>query len=112
MAQLFIFSDGIFLSRKHVVAFLHISLPDIANIQTHSFRIGGTSTATPAGASDSMIREMGKLYKTPFSHYPILFILRDHQLYISTRVFRANIWLPARLLTTFSTHDFNIPIRS
>jgi len=53
VGPLFIFHNGAFLTRKFGVAFLHISLPGVPNINTHSFRIGGASAALSAGASDA-----------------------------------------------------------
>ena len=57
---LFIFDNGVYLSRAYLAAFLQISLPAVPNINTHSFRIGGASAALSAGASDALIRIMGR----------------------------------------------------
>lgn len=66
---LFIFNQGSFLTRNFVVAFIQISLPYIANLNTHSFRIGGASAALSAGASDSLIRIMGRWSSDCFRRY-------------------------------------------
>jgi len=57
---LFKFHDGKFLTRKSIHALLSKSLPIESGLNTHSFRIGGASAALTAGASDSMIRIMGR----------------------------------------------------
>ena len=69
VGPLYLFSDGSFVTRKHVVAFLHMSLPGVSNINTHSFRIGGASAASSAGASDSMVRAMGRWSSDCFHRY-------------------------------------------
>ena len=66
---LFLFNNGAFLTRKFVAAFLHLSLPGVPNINTHSFRIGGASAALSAGASDSLIRIMGRWSSDCFNNY-------------------------------------------
>ena len=57
---LFQFRDGKFLTRHKVYLLLEQSLPSVPDLNTHSFRIGGASAALTAGASDSMIRIMGR----------------------------------------------------
>ena len=57
---LFNFLDGKLLTRKSIHALLVISLPTESDLNTHSFRIGGASAALSAGASDSMIRIIGR----------------------------------------------------
>jgi len=57
---LFTFSDGRYLTRNFLVAFLRMVLPNVNNINSHSFRIGGASAAMAAGASDALIRIMGR----------------------------------------------------
>lgn len=69
VGPLFIFHDGAFLTRKFLVAFLHISLPGVPNINTHSFRIGGASAALSAGASDALIRIMGRWSSDCYNRY-------------------------------------------
>uniref|UniRef100_A0A7M5X404 Uncharacterized protein n=3 Tax=Clytia hemisphaerica TaxID=252671 RepID=A0A7M5X404_9CNID len=57
---LFQFHDGKLLTRRTLYALLEQSLPSVSDLNTHSFRIGGASAALSAGASDSMIRIMGR----------------------------------------------------
>jgi len=75
---LFVFSDGTFLTHGYLVAFLRMVLPDIENINTHSFRIGGasaamaagaSSAAMAAGASDALIRIMGRWSSDCYNRY-------------------------------------------
>ena len=66
---LFILGNGSFLSRKLVVHFLQLSLPGVSNISTHSFRIGGASSALAAGASDALIRVMGRCSSDCYNRY-------------------------------------------
>jgi len=66
---LFVFSDGTFLTHGYLVAFLRMVLPDIENINTHSFRIGGASAAMAAGASDALIRIMGRWSSDCYNRY-------------------------------------------
>jgi len=65
---LFVFSDGTFLTRRYLVAFLRMVLSNIENINTHSFRIGGTSAAMAAGASD-LIRIVGRWSSDCYNRY-------------------------------------------
>jgi len=66
---LFTLSSGRFLSRGMVDYFLHLSLPGVPNIRTHSFRIGGASAALAAGASDALIRVMGRWSSDCYNRY-------------------------------------------
>ena len=66
---LFRFSNGVSLTRRFVSAFLLLSLPGVCNINTHSFRIGGASAAFAAGASDALIRTMGRWNSDCFHRY-------------------------------------------
>ena len=66
---LFIFDSGVYLSRAYLAAFLQISLPAVHNINTHSFRIGGASAALSAGASDALIRIMGRWSSDCYNRY-------------------------------------------
>ena len=52
-----------------MVAFLRIALPGAININTHSFRIGGASAALSAGASDALIRIMGRWSSDAYNRY-------------------------------------------
>ena len=66
---LFLFSDGRFVTRNYVLAFIRITLPNSDNVNTHSFRIGGASAALSAGASDSLIRVMGRWSSDCYNRY-------------------------------------------
>ena len=57
---LFVMSHHTFLIRADMVLFLRRGLPDVANINTHSFRIGGASTAACVGVPDSRIQILGR----------------------------------------------------
>ena len=52
----FFLKSGDFITRKFVKAFLSLTLPGVANINTHSFRIGGASAAAAGGVPDSVIK--------------------------------------------------------
>jgi len=66
---LFVFSNGLYVTRRFVAAFLSLALPDVPNINTHSFRIGGASAALSAGASDALIRIMGRWSSDCYNRY-------------------------------------------
>ena len=92
---LYVLDNGQFVSRKFVVAFLGISLPGVTNINTHSFRIGGASAALSAGASDALIRIMGRWSSDAYNRY---IRVSDKQVFqfqsdLSTSTVRTNnIW--------------------
>ena len=65
----FVLSNGDHLTRPHVAAFLTISFPAAVNINTHSFRIGGASTAASSGVPDSIIQIMGRWRSDTFKRY-------------------------------------------
>ena len=66
---LFIRSDGRFLTRKAIVCLLHLALPGVTHINSHSFRIGGASAALTAGAPDSLIRTLGRWSSDCYTRY-------------------------------------------
>jgi len=66
---LFILSNGHHLTRQYVVAFLSLSLPSAINLNTHSFRIGGASTAAASGVPDSIIQIMGRWRSDTYKRY-------------------------------------------
>ena len=66
---LFTFSPGRYLTRPDVVNFLLRSLPYCANINTHSFRIGGASTAASIGVPDSHIQILGRWSSNAYLRY-------------------------------------------
>ena len=69
LGPLFIFRNGEFLTRNHISSLLRSALPRIANINTHSFRIGGASAAASAGIEDSTIQILGKWTSDAFRRY-------------------------------------------
>lgn len=68
-SPLFIFEDGFYLTRRFVSAFINLALPHVINLDTHSFRIGGASAALSAGASDSLIRILGRWSRDSYLTY-------------------------------------------
>jgi hypothetical protein len=56
---LFTFQDGTYLTREKFSSIIHLCLPNI-NLNTHSFRIGGASTAYAAGISETTIKILGR----------------------------------------------------
>ena len=66
---LFIFSSGHFLTREWVVAILRRVFPDEPNLNTHSFRIGGTSALAAAGVPDYLIQVIGRWSSDSFLRY-------------------------------------------
>lgn len=56
---LFTFLDGSYLTRATLSSILQQCLPNI-NLNTHSFRIGGASTAHAAGISETTIQTLGR----------------------------------------------------
>ena len=66
---LFTFHDGTFLTRHYLANFLQQALPDIANVNTHSFRIGGATAASSAGISDSQIQILGRWSSDTYRRY-------------------------------------------
>ena len=65
---LFLFENGSFLTRRKLSAVLHRIFPT-ANIDTHSFRIGGASAAASAGIPDSSIQILGRWSSNAFHRY-------------------------------------------
>ena len=62
-------NNGRFLTRGYVAAFISLSLPRSVNINTHSFRIGGASTAASSGIPDSIIQIMGRWSSDCYRRY-------------------------------------------
>ena len=65
---LFQFSDGSFLTRNFLSVLLSACFPE-ASINTHSFRIGGASTAASVGIPDSAIQILGRWSSNAFRRY-------------------------------------------
>jgi len=95
---LFILSNGQYLTRRFVTAFLDLTLPGVPNINTHSFRIGGASAALSAGASDALIRIMGRWSSDCYNRYIRISdrsVLDFHNSLASTRT--TDTWRPDSL---------------
>ena len=67
--SLFVLSAGQFLIRQDMVLLLRRCLPHVSNNNTHSFRIGGASTAASAGISDSHIQILGRWSSDAYRRY-------------------------------------------
>ena len=73
IGPLFLFEDGIPLSRTRLITHMRAALSQ-AGVNTvgysgHSFRIGAASTAARAGFSDSFIQTLGRWKSAAFSTY-------------------------------------------
>ena len=66
---LFLFSDGSYLTRSHMVGLLRSVFPAQAHTNTHSFRIGGASALASAGVPDYIIQIMGRWSSDSFLRY-------------------------------------------
>ena len=68
-SPLFLFADGTFLTRAHVVDILRSVFPAHPTLNTHSFRIGGASALAAAGVPDYVIRVMGRWSSDAYLRY-------------------------------------------
>ena len=66
---LFVFQNGMFLTRQRIVDLLHCSLPDIPHVNTHSFRRGGASALAAAGTPPQIIMILGRWKSNAFAEY-------------------------------------------
>ena len=66
--SLFQFTDGSFLTRNFLSVLLSACFQN-APINTHSFRIGGPSTAASVGIPDSAIQILGRWSNNAFRRY-------------------------------------------
>ena len=66
---LFIFSDGTFLTRGHIVGVLRRVFPMQPDTNTHSFRIGGASALATAGVPEYIIQIIGRWSSDSFLRY-------------------------------------------
>ena len=65
---LFRFTNGSFLTRAIFSDIIQQGIPDV-NLNTHSFRIGGASTAHAAGIPDSTIQTLGRWASDAYQLY-------------------------------------------
>ena len=66
---LFLFRNGAHLTRARILDILTRALPDIPNINTHSFRRGGASALAAAGIPDTTIRVLGRWKSNAYADY-------------------------------------------
>ena len=96
---LFQLEPGRYLVRNDVVVFLRRVLPNIPNINTHSFLIGGASAAASAGIPDSQIQILGRWSSDAYRRY--LHLSDDAILQLSQALRRpatsARLWDPVGL---------------
>ena len=60
------------LMRQDVTLLLNRCLPEVANVNTHSLRIGGASAAAAAGIADSQIMILGRWSSNAYQRYLFL----------------------------------------
>ena len=66
---LFLFSNGIFLTRAHIHDILIKSLPDVPFVNTHSFRSGGATALANAGIPAYVIQILGRWKSRAYATY-------------------------------------------
>ena len=66
---LFLFRNGAYLTRAHVLDVLVRSLPDIPNVNTHSFRRGGASALAAANTPSHVIQVLGRWRSNAYAQY-------------------------------------------
>ena len=66
---LFMFSNGIFLTRLHIHDILRKSLPDVPHVNTHSFRSGGATALANAGVPAYAIQILGRWKSRAYATY-------------------------------------------
>ena len=66
---LFIFRNGMFLTRARVLDMLTCALPDVPFVNTHSFRRGGASALASAGTSEELIQILGRWKSKAYRDY-------------------------------------------
>ena len=84
---LYQFRDGSYLTRRYLSQMLQTEFPN-ANLNTHSFRIGGASAAAAAGIQDSAIQLLGRWSSDAYRRY--LHLSDDTVLDFSRRLFATN----------------------
>ena len=66
---LYVFQNGAFLTRDRMVDILTRALPNVSNVNTHSFRRGGASALAAAGTPDHIIQILGRWKSNAFVRY-------------------------------------------
>ena len=66
---LYIFRNGAHLTRARIHDLLARALPEVQNINTHSFRRGGASALAAAGTPDTTIRVLGRWKSNAYAEY-------------------------------------------
>ena len=66
---LFLFADGTYLTRRHIVDTLRATFPAQPGLNTHSFRAGGASALASAGLPDYVIQIVGRWSSDSFLRY-------------------------------------------
>ena len=66
---IYIFRNGAFLTRARVLDVMVRALPNVPNINTHSFRRGGASALAAAGTPDHIIQLMGRWKSNAYKDY-------------------------------------------
>ena len=66
---LFLFEDGTYLTRQHIVDILRAAFPTQPDLNTHSFRVGGASALAAAGVPDYIIQILGRWSSDSFLRY-------------------------------------------
>ena len=69
VGPLFVFRDGRFLTRRHMVSLIGSALGVGVNLNTHSFRIGGASALANAGVPAYQIQLIGRWKSDAFLEY-------------------------------------------
>ena len=86
---LFVLSSTHFVTRRDIVTMLSRCLPEVGNINTHSFRIGGASAAATAGVPDSTIQLLGRWSSDAYRRY--LRLSNITVIDLSRRISRVNV---------------------
>ena len=66
---LFLFKNGAYLTRAHVLDLLVRSLPDVPNVNTRSFRRGGASALAAANTPSHVIQILGRWRSNAYAQY-------------------------------------------
>lgn len=70
VGPLFVFQDGRYLTRRNFVNALNKFKPDhVADVSSHSFRIGGATAAAAAGYPQWLIQALGRWASDCYKEY-------------------------------------------